>query len=312
MLYSKIHMRKKKRKHNKKKYVKIRKKFLDDYSIHLNKCKNNLPSKLKKYTDIKTNSWFTMKKYNVNDVNCNLKFKKTKSKKQLRCKQIEMKLNKNQQKIILNWMKAYTAMYNSALDYVRENHSLTKNIIIRRTLVDYKKTLKDNNRKTTEYSNFFHIRNKLKNKKKKIQQKYNDKKSQLYIHSLDYAIKQLCANIKSAETNLMKGHIKRFRLKFWKNSRPSKTIEIEKQEIKNNKLAFRKLGDINYLYNGESVELIGKNIKNNVKINYNEITKKFILLIPIKCIKKKQQNKKKILSLDPGIRTFMKIGRAHV
>jgi hypothetical protein len=93
--------------------------------------------------------------------------------------------------------------------------------------------------------------------------------TKIYTHIMDYAIKQLSTNINSVITNLNNGNIKKFRIKFWKHNRPSKTIEIEKQYIKNQKVCFPILGNVKYEYNGKEYFLSG--IDNNVKINSRKI-----------------------------------------
>jgi hypothetical protein len=137
--------------------------------------------------------------------------------------------------------------------------------------------------KENSFDNYYNIRSALYDIKKDIinksQLENNNKNTKIYTHILDYSIKQLCSNIKSAKTNLIRGHIKRFRLKYWRNNRCSKTIEIEKVYIRNNKICPKIFGDIKYIYDKEEVELV--NIDINVKINYNSITDEYFLLIPI-------------------------------
>ena len=99
-------------------------------------------------------------------------------------------------------------------------------------------------------------------------------------------------------------HIKRFRIKFWKINRPSKTIDIEKENINGNRLCYKTFGDIKYIYNKKDYQL--SEIKSNVKINYNSILNKYTLLIPTKHKTEKLEDKpRNIISLDPGLRTFM-------
>ena len=108
------------------------------------------------------------------------------------------------------------------------------------------------------------IRDEIINSSQLAEIKTNTK---IQTHTLDYAIRQLVSNIKSAITNLKQGYIKRFRIKFWKNNRPSKTIEIEKQYIRDNKVCPNILGNIKYEYNNQ--EYLLNEINSNVKINFN-------------------------------------------
>lgn len=81
-------------------------------------------------------------------------------------------------------------------------------------------------------------------------------------------------------------------------------MEIEKASIsKDNKICFKILGNIKYKYDNKNYEL--EKLLSNVKINYNCILNKYFLLIPIKSKTIKTENKKNIISLDPGLREFM-------
>jgi hypothetical protein len=75
------------------------------------------------------------------------------------------------------------------------------------------------------YTNFQNVRtNFLKIQKESLLNKQLN--NSLYAHSLDYAIKDVCTNIKSALTNLKQGHIKHFRLRYIKQSKTTKIVKI--------------------------------------------------------------------------------------
>jgi transposase len=156
------------------------------------------------------------------------------------------------------------------------------------------------------FDNFIYIRGKLMDVKKKLidetQIKNINKNTKIQTHTLDYAIKQLCSNIKAAKTNLLRGNIKRFKINFWRHNRCSKTIDIESQYIIDNKICPKILNDIIYIYNNEIINPI---FDRNVKINYNNITDEYLLLIPtdVKIIDDPKQ--KNLIAIDPGLREFM-------
>ena len=161
------------------------------------------------------------------------------------------------------------------------------------------------------YCNDIYLKKQMKEIKKKIikESEINgDKNTSIYSHILDESVSQLAANIKSARTNLYRGNIKRFRIKYWNLNRPSQSIEIEKLLIKNNEVCPSRLNvneKIKYTYNGK--ECI-PNITTGVKINYNSILNKYTLLVPVKEKPITNENKNKngnLISLDPGLRTFM-------
>jgi transposase len=174
----------------------------------------------------------------------------------------------------------------------------------------YNYITKDKLKLLHKYKNFQNMRNNLKDIKNNIINKsqLNNivKNTKIQTHTLDYALRQLTSNIKSAITNIQKNNIKRFRIKYWNNSRPSKTIEIEKQYVskKTNKICYNILGDIKYEYNKK--DFILPKINNNVKINYNSVLDEYTLFIPIKHKPVREENKpNNIIVLDPGLRTFM-------
>jgi len=277
--------------------IKKRKKFIEDFNNNLDKYKNNLPIKIKEKTKLcKTNSCFTIEKLSVKNKHINtLNYSTEIIEEVFNCKKIKMLLNDEQIIIIDKWFNAYTEMYNEALNYIRNNCIYFKNNIIKSHL---------KNIKLNEYTNFQKFRNKLKSIKNNIQQKSIHKGKLIRIHTLDYAIKQLTSNLKSSISNLRNGKHKRFRLKFWKNNRPSKTIELEKEHFSKNQLSPTIFGEIKYLYNKKDYKL--PKINHNVKINYNSIKQEYTLLLPISNKTKKIENKpRNIIVLDPGLRTFM-------
>jgi IS605 OrfB family transposase len=284
-----------------KEYKRKRKKFITDFNNNLHLYTANLPSVIKTHKTklINSTSWFEINKIKAdkttNNCNINTKFPT----EVISCQKIKMMLTNTQKLIVNQWFQSYTEMYNKTLQYIRDNCGTFKNEVIR-------EKLKDINRKL--YVNPNTLRTKLKiirddiiNSSQLVEINTNTK---IQTHTLDYAIRQLVSNIKSAMTNLSRGYIKRFRIKFWKNNRPSKTIEIEKQYIRNNKVCPNILGNIKYEYNNK--EYILDNISSNVKINYNSITNEYYLLVPVTNTPiKKKEKYGNFISLDPGLRTFM-------
>jgi hypothetical protein len=272
------------------------------------KHKNDLPEQfITNNITINTNSWFDINKNNAisnkKDIKCNTKFKKQKL---IKCQKVKMVLTCEQKKILNKWFYACTKIYNEALTYIRNNYSFIKNDINREILINELNRSKEE--KKNNFYNYYTIRSALYDIKKDIinesQLENHSNNTKIYTHILDYSIKQICSNIESAKTNLIQGNIKRFRLKYWRNNRSSKTIEIEKCYIRDNKICPKIFGNIKYIYDKEEVEL--ENIDSNVKINYNSIKDEYLLLIPIKTENKEIQNKtKNLICLDPGLRTFM-------
>jgi putative transposase len=280
----------------------------DNYNFYKNILINShkLPTQINdNFNNIKTDSWFDIQKYTSLTKHNQIKHLNTDVKLQNfeKCIKIKMLLNNNQKLILESWFKAHTDMYNEGVKFIRYNFDICKNDISFDDLIkNFKTNIKHN------FYDYYYIRKQLLDKKKEIinnsQVKSINTNTKIYTHILDYAIHQLCSNIKSAKSNLLNGNIKRFRIKYWSHKRPSKTIDIEKQYIKNDQICPHILGYIKYYYNGKNIDL--KNINRGVKINYNRITDEYFLLVPEKIethiINDQKEN---MISLDPGLRTFM-------
>lgn len=292
--------------------------FKNQYKDIVKQHKNELPTF--NYTDNYTysqldlNSWFKNYQYTTNNITItnispyineldDVSYKSVK---------IKMKLTDIHKQIFQQWFKASTYMYNETLNYIRTNYEFTKKTIIRQTLTT---GIKQDN---TFYDKYY-IRTKMNKLRNIIQNKFmftidkkytlNNKpiKCKIDAHTLDKTIFQLVQNIRSAKTCLLKGYIKRFRLKFWKYNRPSQIIEFEKRLFKNGiliKKIFNNLSPIEYYYNGSKIDI--DNVKSDFKINYNSILDEYTLLLSEKpVIKKPPENRKQLIVLDPGLRTFM-------
>jgi len=307
-----------KKKKIKNKNVKFKREdFIKTFTEIINKNKNHLPKfnkcKLYKKETINTNSWFDIKK-TINKTKRKSVVVSVDKLDKCEYKQIKVKmiLNDIHKQIFQNWFKTTTLIYNETLKYIHQNYEFTKKEII-------KDVLKTEILKSKDFYNKRHIRNQLNQLKKKIQKdttiiinkqytknKISDIKCMIDIHTLDKTIFQLVQNINSSVTNMLNGNIKRFRLKFWKYTRPSKIIELEKNKISNGilcKSIFGNLEDIKYIYNGKLFNI--NQIDSDFKINYNSITNEYHLLVSVKIDKNEINNNGKLIILDPGLRTFM-------
>ncbi len=307
----------KKKKNKKINYKQKRKLFLDTFSNIINNNKNDLPifshDTFYRNIKVKTNSWFDINKYIKNEKTTHTIVNNDKldvaNYRQIKVKMI---LNETHKKILQKWFKTTTYMYNETLNYIRQNYIFTKKEITTNIL---KIEAKNNN----TFYNKRYIRDKLNKLKKDIQKdniilidkndtlnKQTNIKCIIDIHTLDKTIYQLVQNINSAVTNMFRGNIKRFRLKFWKYNRPSQTIELEKGKIKDGilcKSIFENLEPIKYIYDNENYDI--SQIDSDFKINYNDITKEYHLLVSEKISQNTLEDKKNIIVLDPGLRTFM-------
>ena len=138
-------------------------------------------------------------------------------------------------------------------------------------------------------------------------------------HVLDYAIKLACANYKSAITNYKKGNIKHFRIRYWKYKKDKKILDVEKCYINESTIFPRILGNMKFKYDGKEYNQLkdikyhnkaGKLIKlmkvdSGSKLQYNALTNKYYLFIPIKIEKEEIVNKNNVIAIDPGVRNFI-------
>lgn len=246
-----------------------------------------------KLEQIKTNSCYDLLKYKNNTEN-NIKlkpnFKLQFPDQVMRCIKVDMKLNKIQKTIMLKWMNAYLITYNTTIKYIQNNYKINKNYKV----------------------NFYNIRQQLYDNKIEIingsQIKSFNYDTTVKTHILDGAIKLAVSNYKSALTNYKKGNIKHFRIKLWKFNKTIKILDIEKTYFSNETICKSVFGEkIECFLDNKEFNLsnIKKIYKCDCKIQYNRLTNKFILLVPEMIKTKQNNNKTNLISLDPGIRTFM-------
>ena len=192
----------------------------------------------------------------------------------IKATKIILKLSKKQRKIINKWLYGYKEVYNCALNYIKENQG-----------------------KGFSY-NWMKIRAHLKDVKNKIA-----KKSGIKVHDIDYAIKLACQNYKSALTNFKNGNIKTFRIRYWRNDKNIKIIDLEKNNFVSGSIRKSILGQVKGYYNGEEYDF--SEITKDCKLQKNTAENKYILYVPKDVKLKKYVGRQNLISIDPGIRTFM-------
>jgi len=128
------------------------------------------------------------------------------------------------------------------------------------------------------------------------------KETKINQHILDYAMNDAVSMFKSVVTNLENGNYKKSRLRYIKKSKPNKILKIEK---------------IICTKNSFCSSILGKKFKSSPSINYkNKISKVaiihysrktdiFTMLIRKEIPIEKRTLNNKIISLDPGLRTFL-------
>jgi len=299
----------------KKKRKQKLKNFLTEFKLVIDNHKNELPvfdiNKKFKKMQLDTNTWFDISKLKDKEkTKCYITSTDKLDDVKYKCLKVKMILTDIHKKIFQNWFKASTYTYNKTLNYIRNNFVFTKKEVTRNII----STEMDN----PKFFDKFYIRTQMNKERTKIQNLFKftinkedtfnnkDIKCKIDAHTLDKTIFQLVENIKSAKTNLLRNHIKRFRLKFWKYIRPKQVIELEKTKITDGilcKSVFEFLPKIKYIYNGVECDI--SNIKHDFKISYNSILDEYLLLVPTEIVTSNNDKRKDLIVLDPGLRTFM-------
>lgn len=239
--------------------------------------------------NIKTDSWFNItEKYTTNTKNFNLQLDKNISDISHISRKIKFFPTTRQKNILLKWMDSYIDMYNATIRLFKEKRFNRQTISLQwqRVRTDYLKNIKQNIINDSQLPCY-------------------NTNTKVNSHVLDGAIKEVCKNYKSCLTNLKNGNITHFRLRYIKYTKPTKIIQIEKNFISSKKNTFCSTIFPNDFKFSAKFDL-KKHINNDFLIQYDNKTNEFFLINPIKNNKIKTFTpKKKTISLDPGIRTFL-------
>ena len=241
-----------------------------------------------KGTEYSSHSWFNITEYTSNLVNNNYdaNIPIPIIDELIKCQKIKIYENKLQKKLLLNWMKSYTIMYNETIKIFKKFRFNKQ-----KTILNWKKLR----------TNF------LKDIKKDIIEKSQLKTEQINTkvngHILDFAIQDACSKLKSCITNLKNGHIKHFRLRYLKQTRDSFILKIEKAFINPKKNTFCSTIFKDLFKFQDNFQL--KDVNCDFTIHYNKKKDEFQLLNPIKIQQSDNGLSNDSCSLDPGIKTFM-------
>jgi len=150
-----------------------------------------------------------------------------------------------QRKILLESFDAYRLMFNETNRYIKERFFNKE-----KTILSFKIL-------RTKY---------LKNFKDELLKKYR-----VYSHTLDGAIKLACSSYKSCLTNMKNGNIKKFRVRYLKQSKDSHIIDIEKTYIKQKSIFVQYIEGA--MKNNKNIDY--SFIKCDCKIHYNKNKNRF-------------------------------------
>jgi len=235
-----------------------------------------------------TNAWFDLKQTYWKGRKQEPKLTKQKEdkilKEYIKAEKIILRPTTEQKTILLNWLKSYTKMYNQTLLFIKQKQFA--------------------NEETKDLFNWQNLRtNHLKEQRANIQKESiskKDPKTKIPIHSLDGAIQDICSAFKSAFSNLKGANIKKFRMRFLKQTKKTKVMKIENQNIAKKGNTFCKTALGKKIISSKN--LLG--ISSDCRLHYDQNTKRFTLLVPKKFLGT-TSDKKKLVCLDPGLRTFL-------
>lgn len=245
-----------------------------------------------------TNSWFNHKSINSeSQIDFDETFKRAPYiKKFKRCTKIKLILNKTQKLIINNWFNACITVYNETASrlrmgkYVGSSNQLF--MIIRDELSEFKHGVST---KSLE----------LLNKIPSIGNKFTVS-HQVKIQMLNQPIKEACKNYA-----IGKKQIVHFVLENIKFNIPIKTLHLEKACFTNGTICQRALGRVRAKYDKKDFNFddIIKMHKSDCSLKFDSGHNEYYLYVPTDVDvqnerQKKNENPKKMISIDLGIRTF--------
>ena len=133
-----------------------------------------------------------------------------------------------------------------------------------------------------------------------------DKNINIKTHILDTAIKVACTNYSTAINKFNDKKIKHFRIRYWKEKRESRILEIEPTYFRNNTLCDSIFGKIKgyIITNNKKINFNFNNINKTSKLQYNKKTKEYIVFNSISTEVINNEQNKNLIGIDLGLRTF--------
>lgn len=196
--------------------------------------------------------------------------------------------NKKQKEYLIKWMDAWIEMYNHVISLIKNERKSQS--------IKLKKSLKYNQIDLTNLD-LTKLKKDLKPFKTKLNNKYSIDK-----HTLDYCIKDVLTMLKSSITNLNNYNIKKSKLRYIKKTKKNKIFKVENNgSITSNSFFTSKLGK--FLHSKPKINY--KKANNSLTTIQYKNGKFYMLVKKNLTIDKKNKNKNKIISLDPGHKTFL-------
>lgn len=243
------------------------------------------PELLSFHGNIKTNSWFDIHETKNKEKNTFTEKINTDVLESVNysAKCITLHLTKTQKNIINGWLNLYAKMYNETLCYIKNHYKNEEN-------------------HNVDMLNYYKLRSILFEKKHELCINSN-----IGINAIDYAVKEAITNYKNAYIKKKRGLIKHFRVRYWKSKKTIKTMTVIKPFFTKTGFRFKILGNVKATYNRKNYNLSTINCDSKLQCKNG----KYYLYVPekidtkLKPMKVVNNIKDTVISLDPGIRTFM-------
>ena len=214
-----------------------------------------------------------------NYIRRNFKFDDISDSGNLKSMKIKIIFNETQKKIVQEWMTAYLKMFNETLRFIKYN------------------LIHDKLNFTLDWMK---VRGKLINIRNNIISESGKLGETILVHDIDYSIKLACSCYKTNETLRKRGYIKHYRVRYWKENKKIKIVDLIKDNFKSGSIRKTVLGNVLGYYNGKKFEF--DTINHDCRLIYSG--NEYYLMVPDKCTQT-QTKKTKIISIDPGVRTFL-------
>jgi putative transposase len=219
-------------------------------------------------------------------------------------KQIE---NNNKNNIDNNDIYKINIIYELKLKYLNQEYKKIKeNIDI---FLKEKPYYISKNKFKLNYQNIrtYILKNERNNIIKLCKSNIINKDIKIKTHILDATIKLACSNYQSSITNYENGTIKNFRIRYWKDKREKRVLEIEDCYFTKESLCPLIFGKLKgYTKKGKKKINFNFNIKGSCKLHYSKKTKEYSLFISKKIsdLNIPINKNKNIIGIDLGLRTF--------
>jgi IS605 OrfB family transposase len=205
----------------------------------------------------------------------------------VKTKRILLKPTSEQKNTLLTWMDAWIVMYNKVLSVIKAERKAQSEVLNKS--IQYNQMNLDNLKLGKLKKDLQHFKDELNNK------------TGIDKHVLDNCIDTVLSMLKSSITNIIKGNCKKSKLRYIKKTKKSKIFKVEYHSLRDKSFCTSKFGEII-----QTIPNVNFKKVNNCITTIQYKNDKFYMLAKKKIVIEKHPIKKqKVISLDPGQKTFL-------